>query len=57
MLAFAVLQIDYVDNFKVKRTSKNISDLRILETWHIFKRRPKLNDLNMSDTPLSIVNK
>ena len=46
-----------LDNCKVIGTSTNIGDLKILENSQIFKRKLKLNDLNRSAAPLSIVNK
>ena len=43
-----------IDNFNIIDHSSNSFDLRILESLHIFKQKPKLNN-SLSSFPLSII--
>ena len=45
-----------LDNFNIIDRMNNITDLRILESLHIFKLRPHLNE-SQSAFPLTIVNR
>ena len=43
-----------LENFKIIGRESNIVDLRLLESLHIFKRKPNLND-NASAIPLNVI--
>ena len=43
-----------LENFKIISKVNNIQDLRILESLHIYKRKPNLND-NSSAIPLNVI--
>lgn len=52
---FETCKTDFsLENFKVIGKVNNILDLRILESLHIFKRRPNLNN-NASAMPLNVI--